>query len=164
MASNSSIDKMPSSEKGLAVKATEGRSPSPIPEDPAAEEANKQSTSLESPTPESQESRIDGTDESKKGNVSEQREEKSSGKDAEGSEEQTKEETSADKNTSQQSENTQGNNGDNTGAEIAKSDGESDQEKFMKSSTVVMPESVPIQTTQLRGKSKATGQIMGGWI
>ncbi|RLU15644.1 hypothetical protein DMN91_011398 [Ooceraea biroi] len=155
---STSVDK--SSEKGLDVKATEIRSPSPIPEDPVGEEAGKPSTSS---AISGREKKADGKDESKKEDMQEQRggEESGEASEKDKSEEQKREGRVEDKDRPQQSESTRGNNGDNTETEISKSDKESGEEK---SDTGEVPQSVPIQTTKLHGKSKATGRIMGGWI
>lgn len=155
---SSSVEK--SSEKRLSVKATtEVRSPSPIPEDPVGEEASRQSTSSATS---GQEKKVVEGDESRKEETQERHREKcgdTSEKDK--SEEQKEDERAEDKDRSQQLENTPGNNGDNAKAESSKLDKENDGEKL---NTEAIPESVPIQTTKLRGKSKATGRIMGGWI
>lgn len=145
-----SLDK--SSDKGLDIKATEIRSPSPIPEDIAGEEASKQSTSSAMSSQERKES--------KKENMQEQRrEEHGEASDKDKSEEHKEEERLKDKDISQQSGSTQGNNSDNAETEILKSDKEND-----KVNNEEIPKSVSIQITKLQGKSKATGKIMGGWL
>jgi len=158
--SSSSVDK--SSERKLNVKITEIKSPSPIPEDPMQEEVSKRST-LSAISGEKK--KVNERDEFKKEDVQEQWEKKSKeASEEDKSAEQKKEEKANDKDRFQQSENTQKNNNDNTEAEISKSDKENDEGKSRKVNMPGIPENVPIYTTKLRGKSKATGQIMGGWI
>lgn len=130
----------------LNIKATEARSPSPIPEDLIGEEIREQSTSSATFD---QEKKVE-----EKENVQEQQRKKD--------EEVKEEETVKDENKRQETESAQGNNSDNTGQKISETDKEIDAESETKETK---PEVLPIQAeTKLRGKSKATGRIMGGWI
>lgn len=151
---NSSVDKPVI----LDVKAIEVRSPSPIPEDLVGEEISKQSTSLM-------------TDQEKKVEEKENAQEQQRDRNGEASEKEQKEQKEEDKekekikdeNKYQQSENAEGNNINNIGQETSKTNKEIDAEKCADAKER-KPEVAPVQTTKLRGKSKATGQVMGGWI
>lgn len=142
----------------LHVKATEVKPPSPIPEDLVGEEISKQSTLF---VTSDQEKKVE-----EKENAQEQRQDK----DEETSEretlkEQKKEETVKNKNKQQQSENVEENNSDNIRQKTLEIDKEIDTEEYAESDAKERKlEVLPIQTTKLRGKSKATGQVMGGWI
>lgn len=141
----------------LDVKAIEVRSPSPIPEDLIGEEINKQSTSS---------AMSDQEKKGKKENTQEQQrrknEETSEKKTVE---EQKEEESVKDENKCQKLGNTEENNSDNTGQETSETNKETNIEKYIESDTKERKTEVAsVQTTKLRGKSKATGQIVGGWI
>jgi len=154
--STSSVNK--SSGRKLDVKATEIKSPIPIPEDPMEEEISEQSTLSD------ERKKADERNEFNKEDVQKQPEKKSKETSEEDkSAEQKKEEKADDKDERQQSENTQGNNSDNAEEKIPKSNEQNDEEK-RKVNMQRIPENVPIHTTKLRGKSKATGQMMEGWI
>jgi len=143
----------------LDVKATEIRSPSPIPEDLVGEEISKQSTS-------SAISDQEKIVEKKQKTQRQQQEKDDKASERETLEERKEEETDKkDENKHQQSGNTEGNNSDNTKQKTSETDKEIDTEKYAKTDTKKKELEVPsIQTTKLRGKSKATGQVMGGWI
>ncbi|KYN44525.1 Transient receptor potential protein [Trachymyrmex septentrionalis] len=63
----------------------------------------------------------------------------------------------------QQSKNTKGNNSDNTG-QTSEVDKKIDTKKYVESDITGKKFEVPVQTTKLQGKSKATGRVIGGWI
>lgn len=150
--SSSSIDK----QGVLDVKATEVRSPSPIPEDLVGEEISKQSVSSATID---QEKKIE-----EKKNAQEQQQEKG----GETSEKETLEEQKVeemDENNHEQSGNAECNNSDNTGQQTSETDKEIDAGKDAEfDAKESKPEVLPIQGTKLQGKSKATGRVMGGWI
>ncbi|XP_018359091.1 PREDICTED: transient receptor potential protein-like [Trachymyrmex cornetzi] len=163
---------------GLIAKA-EGKSPSPIPEDSTGEEISKQSISSATFNQENiledsvgqeiskqsissatfnQEKKVEETE-----NVQEQqREENEVTSGRETLDEQKEKETENYKY--QQSKNTEGNNSDNTGQKTSEVDKEIDTEKCVESDITRKKLEVPVQTTKLQGKSKATGRVIGGWI
>jgi len=141
----------------LDVKAIEVRSPSPIPEDLIGEEINKQSTSSAISDQEKKE---------KKENLQEQQrrwdEETSKKKTIE---EQKEEKSVKHENKCQKLGNTEENYSDNTGQKTSETNKETNIKKCIESDTKERkPEVASVQITKLRGKSKATGQIVGGWI
>lgn len=151
--SGGSINKL--AERTLDVKVTEIRSPSPIPEDPVEEEASKQSTSSGTSD---QKKKIEGKDKYKSKSVQEQEKKDGETSEAEKLEEEKKEKKKKDED--EQFGNTQKDNSEKT----TETNEENDKKKNIESDArepVVAP--IPT-TTQLRGKSKATGRIMGGWI
>lgn len=144
----------------LDVKATEVRSPSPISEDPKiGEEISKQSTS--SAMSNQKEKKIE-----EKENEQEQQRKKDEEASKKKTLEEQKEERVKDENECQQLRNAQGNNSSNKiEQETSETNKKIDIEKHVESDTKERKsEIVPVQTTKLRGKSKATGQVMGGWI
>lgn len=142
----------------LDVKTTEVRTPSPIPEDLVGEEINKQSTSLAMPD---QEERI----EEKENEQEQQRQKDGEASEKETLEKRKEEEIVKDESKRQQSASAEGSNDDNTGQVTSEIDKEIDAEKCAGSDAKEKkPEVLPVSTTKLQGKSKATGQIMGGWI
>ncbi|XP_011865921.1 PREDICTED: transient receptor potential protein isoform X2 [Vollenhovia emeryi] len=148
---SSSVDK-----SLLDVKTTEVRSPSPIPEDLVGEEISKQSESL---AMSDQEKTVE-----EKENVQE-KQEKDEEASKKGALEEQKEEERAEDAKSEKSGNTERNDGDNTEQETSETNKETDAEKCAESDAKERKsEVVPVQTTKLRGKSKATGRVMGGWI
>lgn len=151
--SSSSVN---NSEKTLGLKITENRSPSPIPEDPIEEEVSKQSTSLGTSD---QEKKIKEEDNYKKESTQEQKKKDEETSETEKLEEQRKEKK--EKSEDEQSGNTEKNNSEKTAENISETNKGNDKEENIDAMKSVV---APIQTTQLRGKSKATGQIMGGWI
>lgn len=140
----------------LDVKATEIRSS--IPEDFVGEEISKQSTSS---AISDQEKKVEG-----KENTQEQQRQKDGETSEKGTlKEEKEEERTKDENKCQQLRNTEGNNSNNIEQESSETNKEIDAEKEAKSDTKERKsEIVPVQTTKLRGKSKATGQVLGGWI
>ncbi|KMQ84128.1 transient receptor potential protein [Lasius niger] len=156
--SSGSVDK--SAERILDIKIIETRSPSPIPENPVEEEASKQSTSLGTSD---QERKIEEKDNYKKESAQEQKKKNGETSEAEKLEEQKKEKK--EKNKDEQSGNTEKNKSEKTEGKTSETNEENDKEKCIESDAKEKKTIVaPVQTTQLRGKSKATGQIMGGWI
>ncbi|XP_050457755.1 transient receptor potential protein [Cataglyphis hispanica] len=148
--SGGSVNKL--AERTLDVKVTEIRSPSPIPEDPVEEEASKQSTSSGTSD---QKKKIEEKDKYKKKSVQEQEK-----KDGETNEAEKLEEKKEKKKKNEKSESTQKDNSEKT----AETNEENDEKKNIESDArEPVVASIPT-TTQLRGKSKATGRIMGGWI
>ncbi|EFN73452.1 Transient receptor potential protein [Camponotus floridanus] len=151
---SSSVNK---AEKTLDLKITEIRSPSPILEDPIEEEVSKQSTSLEMFD---KEKKIKEKDNYKKGSLQEQK------KDGETSEAEKLEEQRTEKkekSEEEQSGDIEKNNSKKTAEKISETNKGNEKEENIESDTMKSVVA-PIQTTQLRGKSKATGKIMGGWI
>jgi len=139
---------------GLIVKA-EVKSPSPIPEDSVGEEISKQSISSATFN---QEKKVEETE-----NVQEQqREENEVTSERETLDKQKEEETENDKR--QQSKNVKENNSDNTGQKTMKVDKEIETKKYVESDITEKKLEIPVQTTKLQGKSKATGRVIGGWI
>jgi len=152
---SSSVNKP--AEKTFDLKITEIRSPSPILEDPIEEEVSKQSTSLETFD---KEKKIKEKDNYKKGSLQEQKKNEETSE-AEKLEEQRKEKK--EKSEEEQSGDIEKNNSKKTAEKISETNKGSDKEENIESDAMKSVVA-PIQTTQLRGKSKATGQIMGGWI
>lgn len=152
---SSSVNK---AEKTLDLKITEIRSPSPILEDPIGEEVSKQSTSLE--TEIDKEKKIKEKDNYKKGSLQEQKKEGETSE-TEKLEEQRKEKK--EKSEEEQSGDIDKNNSKKTAEKISETNKGNEKEENIESDTMKSVVA-PIQTTQLRGKSKATGKIMGGWI
>lgn len=139
----------------LDVKATEIRLPSPIPEDLIEEEISKQST-LSAMS--DQEKKVEEKENAQEGeNDRKVSEEKTL-------EERKEEEILKEENKCQQSRNTEGNDRDNTGQQVSETNKEIDTEKSIDDAKEQKSEVVPVQTTKLQGKSKATGRVMGGWI
>lgn len=140
----------------LDVRATEIRLPSPIPEDLVEEEISKQSTlSVMS----DQEKKVE-----EKENAQERENDRKVNKEKT-LEEQKEKEIVKEENKCQQSQNTEGNDKDNTEQQISETNKEIDAEKSVESDAKEQKsEVIPVQTTKMRGKSKATGQVMGGWI
>lgn len=140
----------------LDVKATEVQSS--IPEDLVGEEINEQSTSLVVSDQEKKVEERENTQEEqpkKNGNASEK----------ETLKEQKEEKRVEDENKCQQSGNAEGDNSDNVERGISEINQEIDEEKCAKSDTKERKSEIePVQTTKLRGKSKATGRILGGWL
>lgn len=132
----------------LDIKGIEVRSPSPIPEDPVGEEISKQSAMSDKEKTEKKEN----TQEQKDGEISEKKT----------LEEQEEEEIKVE-NKRQQSKSVERNNNDNTGQMTSETNKEINVEKCADAKE--RKSEVPaVQTTKLQGKSKATGQMMGGWI
>ncbi|XP_012217873.1 transient receptor potential protein isoform X2 [Linepithema humile] len=154
--SSGSVEKL--AEKALDIKTIEVRSPSPIPEDPAGEEDNKQSTS-------SQEKKVEKEDKREEGNVEEQETEKKEEATESKLKEQQKEETvKVDDQRQQSSGSTEGNNSDDVAGKTPPSNKENREEKHADSAKKEKSEAAPMPETKLRGKSRATGQVIGGWI
>ncbi|XP_029663485.1 transient receptor potential protein isoform X2 [Formica exsecta] len=154
--SGGSINKL--AERTLDVKITETRSPSPIPEDPVEEEASKQSTSAGMSD---QEKKIEEKSNYKKESLQEQEKKNEETSEAEKLEEQKKEKREKDED---ESGTTQKNNSKKTAKKTSETNEENAKKKNIESDAREPEvETIPT-TTQLRGKSKATGRIMGGWI
>lgn len=154
--SGGSINKR--AERTLDVKITETRSPSPIPEDPVEEEASKQSTSAGMSD---QEKKIEEKSNYKKESLQEQEKKNEETSEAEKLEEQKKEKREKDED---ESGTTQKNNSEKTAKKTSETNEENAKKKNIESDAREPEvETIPT-TTQLRGKSKATGRIMGGWI
>ncbi|XP_046748257.1 transient receptor potential protein [Diprion similis] len=126
---------------GLEVKGTEHRSPTPIPEDPSEEDAARNKSNGSPPNPKPDSSSNPAPHESGK-------------KDEE---DKQKEETKKPENDSSK---------ESKSEEAPRAASVSKAKETAKSPAVTAePESgPPVATTKLRGKSKATGQMMGGWI
>lgn len=144
-------------EKTLDVKITEVRSPSPIPEDPAEEEANKQSSG---------EKKVK-EDKHGKENTEEQQIEKK-GEETKGQtklNEQQKEETvkSDDEPPQSGSVEEKKNISDDVAGKAPSSNEEKCEKKHADSAKKEISEAVILETKQ-QGKSIATGQVIGGWI
>ncbi|XP_036147201.1 transient receptor potential protein isoform X2 [Monomorium pharaonis] len=151
--SSGSIDKS----AVLDVKTIQVRAPSPIPEDLVGEEINKQSTSL---TMSDQEKRVE-----EKENEQKQQPQKDEASEKEILEERKKKEMMEDESKRQQLGNMEGSNNNNTVQVISETDREIKAETCTGSDAKEgKPEMLPVSTTKLRGKSKATGRVMGGWI
>lgn len=145
--SSSSIDKPVI----LDIKGIEVRSPSPIPEDPIGEEISKQSSAM---SDKEKTEKKENTQEQKDGEVSEKK-----------TLEEQKEEKIKVENKRQQSKSVEKNDSDNTGQMTSETNKEINVEKCAESDAKERKSEVPaVQTTKLQGKSKATGQMMGGWI
>lgn len=173
---NSSVNK----QAGLIVKA-EVKSPSPIPEDFVEEEISKQSISSATFNQEkkveetenvqeqqreeneviSERETLDEQKEEEK-NVQEQQRKNEVKSERETLNEQKEKETENDKR--QQSKNIKENNSDNTGQKTREVDKEIDTKKYVESDITEKKLEIPVQTTKLQGKSKATGRVIGGWI
>lgn len=122
--------------KTFEVKATDIRTSSPIPEDPVGEEVgDRQSKSTAT-----------------SGSQEKAAEDKQRDKDGTHSGDQVKTETAG---------TAKGDAVEKAGTSEEKTEEGRPETSERKTEA---PEAVPIQTTKLRGKSKATGQIMGGWI
>ncbi|XP_012062424.1 PREDICTED: transient receptor potential protein-like [Atta cephalotes] len=171
---NSSVNK----QAGLIVKA-EVKSPSPIPEDSIEEEISKQSISsatfnqekkVEENVQEQQREENEVTSEretldeqkEEEKNVQEQQRKNEVKSERETLNEQKEKETENDKR--QQSKNIKENNSDNTGQKTREVDKEIDTKKYVESDITEKKLEIPVQTTKLQGKSKATGRVIGGWI
>ncbi|KAL0116996.1 hypothetical protein PUN28_010099 [Cardiocondyla obscurior] len=148
--SSGSVDKPAT----LDVKTTEVRSPSPIPEDLIGEETGKQSTSSAM------------TDQEKK--VAEKESAQEEGKKEAVSEKSTSEEKKEKEEIKDENKDLKSAKGSDNDTEQKTSDKEADAGKSSEpdksTASEQKPEVDPYQTTKLRGKSKATGRIMGGWI
>ena len=138
-----------SQDKGnLEAKSSVNRAPSPIPEDPREEEANKSTKSRSSEPKEPKESKK--LTDSKDGSTEVKSE---SGKELTEEEKKKKKEEEEEKKK----------------LEEEKKKKKEEDDKRKKDTAVAKPAGPPKKdeeatTTKLRGKSKATGQIMGGWI
>ncbi|KZC10761.1 PREDICTED: transient receptor potential protein [Dufourea novaeangliae] len=157
-ASGGSMDKDKTVEK---VPSTEGkpevRTPSPIPEDPREDDATKspqgKSSATKKPTETSQpkkegedkkkgdEKKVEGDDKNVDDEEKKKKEEEEKKKKEEEEKKKKEEEEKKKKEEEKKKE---------PGGQAAKPSPQEDN--------------VPVATTKLRGKSKATGQIMGGWI
>lgn len=156
--SSSSIDKP---DKTLDIRITEVRSPSPIPEE---EEVSKQPKSTSAGTID-QEKKVDKAEASEKENT--QKQSKESGETSEVKKVKEEEKKGGeledeDENKQSDREGNSGENGDKE-EEVSGTKKENNAGKHTESDTKEN-EPVVVLTTKLRGKSKATGQIMEGWI
>lgn len=159
--SSGSVDKP--TEKTLDIQTTEVRSPSPIPEDPVEEEVSKQPESTSAGTTD-QEKKVDETEASKRESAQEQPKESGEASEVEEAKEKEKKEVKPEDEGKSEQSDRKGNNGDNGDkGEISETKEENEAGKRAESDTKES-ESEAASTTKLRGKSKATGQIMGGWI
>ncbi|XP_026669371.1 transient receptor potential protein isoform X2 [Ceratina calcarata] len=144
--STSSVDKG-------GEKAVEVRAPSPIPEDPREDESpqGKAATPKQpepkpqpkpqpKPEPKKEESKVEIEDEKKKEDEEKKKKEEEEKKKKEEEEKKKKEE------------------------EEEKKKKEREEKKETSGPPPKPQEEAPVATTKLRGKSKATGQVMGGWI
>lgn len=146
--SSSSLDKSVI----LDIKGIEVRSPSPIPEDPIGEEISKQSSAISDQV--KTEKKEHSQEQQKDGEVSEKT-----------TLEKQKEEEIKIKDENKHQESIERNNSDNTGQTTLETNKEINVEKCAESEVKEREsEASMVQTTKLRGKSKATGQMMGGWI
>lgn len=138
------------SKASLEMPDGEPRTPSPIPEDPREHDSGKPSTSRQMSTVK------DETPEEKK-----KREEEAVKKD----EEKKKEEEGKDdkKKEDEKDEKKKEEGKDEKKKEDEKKKDE-EKKKEPPKPEVNRPRADDMNTTKLRGKSKATGQIMGGWI
>lgn len=145
-------------EEILDVKLTDAESPSPISENLVEEEATKSTSEATS----DQMRKDDDANEQRKENA----QQRQKGDADTSGEEQTKEEKEETRTKSEhQPEDVEGNAGDNLEGEVSQmSEGNEDDKQKEEESNVKERELEPMQTTQLRGRSKATGRIMGGWI
>ncbi|OAD53838.1 Transient receptor potential protein [Eufriesea mexicana] len=148
-------------EKAIEKTATietksEVRAPSPIPEDPTEEDVGKSPKGKTIPAnkavdPKPSPKREEGSND-KTNNEGEKKEEEEEKKKKEEEEKKKKEEEEKKKKEEEEK----------------KKKEEEEKKKKPSSSEPTKPapqeENVPVATTKLRGKSKATGQIMGGWI
>ncbi|KAG7202406.1 hypothetical protein KM043_018722 [Ampulex compressa] len=143
----------------LAEKPGEVRAPSPIPEDPREDEAAK---SPKTKAPKATEAK---DDEAKKKDEEEKKKKEGEQKKDEKKEEKKKEEDK------KEEEKEEGEKKKEEKKEEEKKEGEKKKEEKKEDGKGAKPaaqqqqdDNVPVATTKLRGKSKATGQIMGGWI
>ncbi|XP_043464170.1 transient receptor potential protein [Leptopilina heterotoma] len=131
------------SKASLEMPEGEPRTPSPIPEDPREQDSGKPSTSRQMSTMK------DETPEEKKKREEEamkKEDEKDGVKKEEGKDEKKKDEGKDDKKKEEEKKK------------------DEEKKKEPPKTEVNRPRADDMNTTKLRGKSKATGQIMGGWI
>lgn len=167
--SGGSVDK---SERTLDIRATEVKSPSPIPEDPVEEDVNRQSKQSTSAAAVAQGREVGEKDEQREEVEQElsKRDEQTSEEDKEVKEKKEEKEGKEGKEENEEKEEEPRDKNDPSGAKKVNSDNaketnkEADSEKSVKPLSAQEEESAFESTTKLRGKSKATGQIMGGWI
>lgn len=128
------------------------RAPSPIPEDPREDDVTKspqakaalaKRASETKPAPKKEEDNKTSDDEEKKKKEEEEKKKKEE-------EEKKKKEEEEKKKKKEEEE--------------KKKKEENKESSSQASKPAPQEENVPVATTKLRGKSKATGQIMGGWI
>lgn len=153
--SSGSVDKLTE----LDIRTTEIRSPSPIPEDPVEEEVSKQPKSTSAATIH-QEKKIDA---SKEESAPEQRKDNEEASEVEKAKKEKKEEKPNDEDKNERSDG-KGNNDDNDDKGETSRTKEKDGTGKDVESGAKENKPVVASTTGPRGKSKATGRIMGGWI
>ncbi|XP_015596997.1 transient receptor potential protein [Cephus cinctus] len=146
-AGSTSCDKTGDKTPPLDPKSSEFRAPTPIPEDPREDEAGKPSPAEPPPRKDASVKQISTGEPSKKAdeNTEEDKKKKEEEENKKKDEEEKKKKDEVEKKEEQKKENP-------PGGAAAPGKPTNDQEN------------VPVATTKLRGKSKMTGQIMGGWI
>ncbi|XP_076618854.1 transient receptor potential [Colletes latitarsis] len=155
-------------DKGDKSVSVEVRAPSPIPEDPREDEAAKSpkgkaaAAKQTSQTSKKEEDAKKPTEEKKGDNDEAKKKEEEEKKKKEAEEKKKKEEEKKKKDEEEkkkkEEEKKKQEGGDKKG-------GDEKKESGSQAPKSAPPEdNVPVATTKLRGKSKATGQIMGGWI
>ncbi|CAL7952124.1 unnamed protein product [Xylocopa violacea] len=152
--SGGSLDKL--AEKSLSVEGKpEIRAPSPIPEDPRESESSAGKSTAKTPADPKpsprkvQEAQDKSDDEGKKKEEEEKKKEEEEKKKKEEEEKKKKEEEEKKKKEEE---------------EKKKKEAEKTKASSSEAPKPAPVEEVPVATTKLRGKSKATGQVMGGWI
>nr|XP_003705368.1 PREDICTED: transient receptor potential protein [Megachile rotundata] len=142
-------------DKGAAAEAKpEIRAPSPIPEDPREDEASKSPKGKAAPPkPEAkkEEDKKPSEDEEKKKKEEEEKKKKEEEEKKKKEEEEKKKKEEEEKKKKEEEKK-------------KKEEEKKTEEKKEAPKPAPQEENVPVATTKLRGKSKATGQIMGGWI
>ncbi|XP_034190948.1 transient receptor potential [Osmia lignaria lignaria] len=138
------------------------RAPSPIPEDPREDDASKspqakavlaKRASERKPAPKKEEADKTGEDEEKKKKEEEEKKKKEEEEKKKKEEEEKKKKEEEEKKKKEENKEEEG-----------KKKEENKESSSQASKPAPQEENVLIATTKLRGKSKATGQIMGGWI
>ncbi|CAK9815628.1 Transient receptor potential protein [Anthophora quadrimaculata] len=154
--SGGSLDKT-GDKGGLTEAKTEVRTPSPIPEDPREDDAGKSSQGKATPPKKPAETKPPAKkteEDNKKPQDDEEKKKKEEEEKKKKEEEEKKKKEEEEKKKKEEEEKKK-----KEGEEKKDSGGQSAASK-----PAPQEDNVPIATTKLRGKSKATGQIMGGWI
>ncbi|XP_014488485.1 PREDICTED: transient receptor potential protein-like isoform X2 [Dinoponera quadriceps] len=162
--SSGSVNKL--MEKTLDTQMIEARSPSPIPEDPGKEDVSKQ-LRLAPVIATDQKKKVDKTDASNRESMQEQQKDSEETNSADETKEEEKKEEKLRHDDIKEQSDKKGNDYNGEKGMISDMKEENESEIHSESDT---KENEPMAryhsplTTKLHGKSKATGQIMGGWI
>ncbi|CAK9797380.1 Transient receptor potential protein [Anthophora plagiata] len=147
--SGGSLDKT-GDKGGLTEGKAEVRTPSPIPEDPREEDAGKSSQGKATPAKKPAEAKSPAKKEeedNKKPQENEEKKKKEEEEKKKKEEEEKKKKEEEEKKKKEEEEKKKDSGGQSAASKPAPQE-----------------DNIPVATTKLRGKSKATGQIMGGWI